>query len=132
MEFLPVMSPPTVLSKNEVLIVLEWESPGENYSFELMKEESTQNPIAQTEETQILINVMPGETPNTKFRIRAIDPCGYAGPYSEPLYVEFGPAPPQQTDVVISVLDDDSCAIEINWTTVEDSEYPIKFFAVDV
>jgi hypothetical protein len=46
MEFLPVMNPPTVLSKNEVLIVLEWESPNEDYSFELMKVGSTQNPIA--------------------------------------------------------------------------------------
>jgi hypothetical protein len=40
MEFLPVMSPPTILSKNEVLLIIEWESLEDNYSFELFREGS--------------------------------------------------------------------------------------------
>jgi hypothetical protein len=77
-----------------------------------------------------LINVIPGETKNTEYRVRAITPCGYAGPLSEPLYVEFGPAPPQQTDVTVTAISE--CELVVNWNVQEVDEFPITSFRVDI
>jgi hypothetical protein len=38
MEFLPVMQPPSILSKSEVQMTLEWDNLDDNYSYELWKE----------------------------------------------------------------------------------------------